>query len=448
MGKIHAGLGLFEPKDLSHRWVFVFVENTHFETDFFFVHWNDWVTSRRVDVHMFPSTSHFWLSWMSRSCWLSRMSIRSRNCGEKKKFDGWPVLFGHLVDRFAVGKGIGGHCDVIQSYDEPRPMWKILQIVVKRLRLRTTSNNMCKGKLVQWYCAYGMMIFPFSLRKKSWVCRSKMIFTCRKISQNGRRTPDCYDCRKINVCIRQELDDQICCVQLSNSLARSWTKWNKACGNLWPNLINCISEAMNCRQFWHEVNQIEDAKLGLWNNASFAGDLRHSQINVRRVDAHWIIAFVLFSLWMRKNQTAFSHSSSAVSEAISPDAGLRMDGLPVLQFGECVLETFSNKLAKGNIERHTRERRIPSQSHFDTCVFESINWYRTTKIPKPCTLNPILFVRIQCGSDPSVFQRTKLTLKIRRNNAQSQIGLLFERPNLDHSILTNYGRTTIGVFLL
>ena len=38
MGKIHAGLGPFEPKDLSHRWVFVFVENTHFETDFFFAH--------------------------------------------------------------------------------------------------------------------------------------------------------------------------------------------------------------------------------------------------------------------------------------------------------------------------------------------------------------------------------------------------------------------------
>ena len=70
-----------------------------------------------------PPTSHFWPSWMSRSLWPSRMSIRSRNCGERKEVR-WvtcrwpPVLFGHLVDRFAVGKGIGGHCDVIQS-----PRW-------------------------------------------------------------------------------------------------------------------------------------------------------------------------------------------------------------------------------------------------------------------------------------------------------------------------------------
>ena len=115
-------------------------------------------------------------------------------------------------------------------------------------------------------------------------------------SQNGRKNPDCYDCRKINVGIRQELDDQICCVQLSKSLARSWTKWNKACGKRWPKLINCISEAMNCRQFWHEVNQIEDAKLGLFHNASFAGDLRHSEINVTRFDAHSITCVCSFFL--------------------------------------------------------------------------------------------------------------------------------------------------------
>ena len=255
-------------------------------------------------------------------------------------------------------------------------------------------------------------------------------------SQNGRRTPDCYDCRKINVCIRQELDDQICRVQLSNSLARSWTKWNKVCGNRWPKLINCISEAMNCRQFWHRWIRLRTPSFvnSTTRHLQVICDILKSTSGVSmRIGSH---AFVLFSLWMRKNQTAFSHSSSAVSEAISPDAGLRMDGLPALQFGDCVSETLSNKLAKGNIERHTRERIIPSQSHFDICVFESINWYRTTKIPKPCTLNPILFVRIQCGSDPSVFQRTKPTLKIRRKNAKSQFGLFFERLNLNHSILT------------
>ena len=49
--------------------------------------------------------------------------------------------------------------------------------------------------------------------------------------------------------------------------------------------------------------------------------------------------FVPISLMCRK-QTAVSRSS-ADSESISLDAGLRMDGSPALLFGECVLETLS-----------------------------------------------------------------------------------------------------------
>ena len=33
-----------------------------------------------------------------------------------------------------------------RAHDEPRPMWKILQIVAKKSRLRTTSNQMYNGK--------------------------------------------------------------------------------------------------------------------------------------------------------------------------------------------------------------------------------------------------------------------------------------------------------------
>ena len=41
---------------------------------------------------------------------------------------------------------------------------------------------------------------------------------------------------------------------------------------------------------------------------------------------------------MCKKRIAVSHST-AESQISSLDAGLRMDGLPALQFGECVLET-------------------------------------------------------------------------------------------------------------
>ena len=42
-----------------------------------------------------------------------------------------------------------------------------------------------------------------------------------------------------------------------------------------------------------------------------------------------------------------------------------MDGLPAVRFWERLLETLSSKPAKGNLERHTRERVILSHSHSD-----------------------------------------------------------------------------------
>ena len=71
--------------------------------------------------------------------------------------------------------------------------------------------------------------------------------------------------------------------------------------------------------------------------------------------------------WMCKKQTAVSHSS-AEFQINSLDARLRVDGLPALQFWESVLATFSSKPTKGNLERHKRERVIPSHSLSDNCV--------------------------------------------------------------------------------
>ena len=50
-----------------------------------------------------------------------------------------------------------------------------------------------------------------------------------------------------------------------------------------------------------------------------------------------------------------------------------MDDLPALQIVEFVLETFSSELAKGNLERHQRERVIQSYSHSDSCILETLD---------------------------------------------------------------------------
>ena len=58
--------------------------------------------------------------------------------------------------------------------NEPRPVWKILQIDAKKSSLRTTSNQMYNGKLVQCMWddddKFGIgpnVFFPFSPGKKS-----------------------------------------------------------------------------------------------------------------------------------------------------------------------------------------------------------------------------------------------------------------------------------------
>ena len=97
--------------------------------------------------------------------------------------------------------------------------------------------------------------------------------------------------------------------------------------------------------------------------------------------------------------------------------------LRALQFGECVLDTLSCTTAQGNLERHKRERIIPSRSHSDTCVFESIEHVPPSNLPQ-LPLNPTLHLRRQRGSDPNDQQRTKPKLEACHKNALSRFGLV------------------------
>ena len=79
---------------------------------------------------------------------------------------------------------------------------------------------------------------------------------------------------------------------------------------------------------------------------------------------------------MCQKQTAVSHGS-AESEIVSLDAGLRMDGLPALQFRECVLETFLSKPALSVTDanesfRLTLITRVAELSYQLSSVGESI----------------------------------------------------------------------------
>ena len=204
-------------------------------------------------------------------------------------------------------------------------------------------------------------------------------------------------------------------------------------------MISYVNQTKNYIQFCHAVNQTEDGKLFLFQDASFTGDLRHSQSTSGGLlcvfGPH---TFVPIS-WVCNKQTAVSHSS-ADSEVISLDAGLRTDGLTALQFWDFVLETLSCKPSMGNLERHTRERVIPpSHSHFDNCVFESIDHVQPNNPNRSLSTKLYPFVdnaavqMINKGRSPNLRHVTK-TLSV-------DLDWLFGRVNLDHSILIKYART-------
>ena len=107
-----------------------------------------------------------------------------------------------------------------------------------------------------------------------------------------------------------------------NKLARSITKWTRACDKRLNRLISYIHHTCEYRQYCHVGNTAKQCRLGLFQDSDFAGDLQ----DLKSTGSH---TFVPIS-WMCKKQTAVSHSSTE-KEIISLDTGLRLDGLLALE---------------------------------------------------------------------------------------------------------------------
>ena len=119
-------------------------------------------------------------------------------------------------------------------------------------------------------------------------------------------------------------------------LARSITKWTKACDKRLNRLISYIHHTSEYKQYCHVGNTAKQCRLGLFQDSDFAGDLEDSKSTsggtLCVVGSH---TFVPIS-WMCKKQTSVSHSSTE-SEIISLDTGLRLDGFacPGIMGSDC-----------------------------------------------------------------------------------------------------------------
>ena len=88
----------------------------------------------------------------------------------------------------------------------------------------------------------------------------------------------------------------------------------------------------------HVENSASTSRLGLVQDASFAGGLTDSTTSVGTLCISGIHPFVPIR-WTYKKQTAVSHSSTE-AKTISSDAGLRLEGIPALNMWDMVIDVL------------------------------------------------------------------------------------------------------------
>ena len=135
-----------------------------------------------------------------------------------------------------------------------------------------------------------------------------------------------------------------------NKLARSITKWTKACDKRLSRLISYIHHTSEYKQYCHVENTAQQCRLALFQDSDFAGDLEDSKSTSGGTlcifGSH---TFVPIS-WMCKKQTSVSHSSTE-SEIISFKTGLRMDGIPALDLWDLIVTVLHGNTYHSNQER-------------------------------------------------------------------------------------------------
>ena len=141
-----------------------------------------------------------------------------------------------------------------------------------------------------------------------------------------------------------------------NKLARSITKWTKACDKRLSRLISYIHHTCEYKQYCYVGNTAKQCRLGLFQDSDFAGDLEDSKsTSGGTLCVFGSHTFVPIS-WRCKKQTSVSHTSTE-SEIISLDAGLRLDGIPALDSWDLIVTVLH-----GNTYQNNQERWDPHKS--------------------------------------------------------------------------------------
>ena len=236
----------------------------------------------------------------------------------------------------------------------------------------------------------------------------------------------------------------------ADKLARTVTKWTRACDKRLARLIYHLHHTSDFKQYHHVGNTAQQCSLGLFQDSDFAGDLEDSKsISGRMLCIFGSHTFVPTS-WMCKKQTSVSHSSTE-SEITSLDAGLRMDGIPALDLRDLaseVLHSSSNQPEKsqekvqGDLLRDTPSRRHTNslvQTPIQHNDLELSNVDFVSSNVKSSQLGAMLYIfEDNEAVIKMIIKGRSPTMRHISRTHRVALDLLFDRINLDPKIQIKY----------
>ena len=115
-----------------------------------------------------------------------------------------------------------------------------------------------------------------------------------------------------------------------NKLARSISKWTKACDKRLSRLTSYIHHTCEYKQYCHVGNTAKQCRLGLFQDSDFAEDLEDSKSTSGGTLCFFRShTFVPTSVGCERNKLQF-RTAQQNQKSFFLGAGLRMDGIPAL----------------------------------------------------------------------------------------------------------------------
>jgi hypothetical protein len=228
-----------------------------------------------------------------------------------------------------------------------------------------------------------------------------------------------------------------------NSLAREVTKWNIACDKRMHRLASYMHHTTQLRQFSFVGDEVQNTKLALFVDASFAGDVRDSKstsgafLALVGPNTYCPIA------WLCKKQTATSHSTTE-AEIVALDAAIRLEGITTLSLWEEVIEVFCPNAKRLPMKPETNPSvnaaRDGSQSVLD--ILKNVDYVPPSIGPPKC-LGELLVLEDNDAVIKSIIKTRSPNLRHVARTHRTNLHWLFERFLNDPGLRIRHVNTEI-----